>query len=182
MFGLGGEIEQLICETHLNAYNHLRRMRNRQSYRVWLITAMIRNCRAKMRTMSEPVGIAPDPSILAMRSSCHYSERVSSSLFVDSRLENQLDQLPVSQRAVFVLHKVEGYTMRETAKLLNTSEHKIAAAMDQLNISLRKASRSWHYHIDVYSFDSHSIESIVSQVIARIDSRLLHPLALAPRA
>ncbi|MCD6063853.1 MAG: polymerase subunit sigma-24 [Flavipsychrobacter sp.] len=183
MFGLdNSQIELLISETHLHAYQHLRRMRNRSAYRLWLITSMIHKCRAHMRTQTDSGMNLRDPSMLAARSACHYAERISSSMLVTNKLEVQLDELPIGQRTIFVLHKVEGYTVRETAMLLNTSEENVLAAMEQAKSNLRKTSRNWHYHSGVYALDVYCCESIVNQVMAKVDSRLLVSPAMAPRA
>lgn len=183
MFGLGNShVEQLVSETHLHAYQSLGRMRNRSSYRIWLTTTMMHRCRAAVRTQSDNELSPADPSMLATRSSCHYTERFNSSLMVTNRLEKLLDKLQVSNRIVFILHKIEGYSIRETAKLLNTSEPIVVAAMAGAKANLRSLARNWHYHADVYSIDDYIRNSIVSEVMAKIDSRLLTAPALAPRA
>ncbi|WP_276134053.1 sigma-70 family RNA polymerase sigma factor [Polluticoccus soli] len=183
MFGLvGGQVEQLVSETHLSAFRNISKMRNRSLYRIWLTTAMMHKCRATVRTQTDNVLYVSDPSMLATRSACHYTERFNSSLMVTSRLEKQLDKLPVSSRIVFILHKIEGYSIRETAKLLNTSEQKIVAAIESAKASLRSLARNWHYHADVYTIDDYTRNSIVSEVMAKIDARLLAAPVLAPRA
>jgi RNA polymerase sigma factor (sigma-70 family) len=183
MFGLGGsQVEQLVAETHLHAYQSLNRMRNRSSYRIWLTTAMMHRCRAAVRNQSDKSIDFADPSSLATRSSCHYTERLNISLMVTNRLEKQLDKLPVDNRIVFILHKVEGYSVRETAKLLYTSENNVVAAMESAKANLRSIARSWHYHVDVYSMDDYIRNNIVSDVMGKIDARLLIAPALAPRA
>jgi hypothetical protein len=91
--------------------------------------------------------------------------------------------MPAALRSVFVLHEVEGYNLRETARLLNTSEQNIKATMEQAKARLRKVSRGWYAHTDVYALDEYSMERVICQVMDKVDHKLVKTAPiLMPRA
>jgi len=129
------EVEDIVQETFLRAYQSLRRFRGRSQLRTWLIQIAINVCRDRQRSfwkrrvhLTLPEG--PDPA---------------QGCFVDATLLQQsvaaaVAKLPEKLRLPFVLHAFEELSGIEIAAVLGWSEStvwtRIYAARKQLRTQL----------------------------------------------
>jgi RNA polymerase sigma-70 factor (ECF subfamily) len=108
--GSGAEAEDAVQETWLRAIEGLRSFRWEAAFQTWLIGIGLNVVHASLRARREQTPLPPDLAA---------PTRGSADARLD--LERALRRLPAGQRAVLVLHDVEGWTHEEIGRHLAVS-------------------------------------------------------------
>lgn len=178
--GDSAEAEDALQEAWLAAYRHLGGFRGESSLGTWLSRLVCNECVARVRRSARrqsvvPLVRAPDDREVETVPS---DESGAPDTAVDRAqmravLERQIDALPESFRAVFVLRAVEELTVEETAASLGIpaetvrSRHFRARSLlrDSLARELDSAERS------LWEFAGERCDRIVARVLARLAER-----------
>jgi RNA polymerase sigma-70 factor (ECF subfamily) len=129
------EVEDIVQETFLRAYQHLRRFRGRSQLRTWLIQIAVNVCRDRQRSfwkrrvrLSLPEGA--DPAQAGFADAAVLQQSIAAAVA----------KLPEKLRLPFVLHAFEELSGLEIAAVLGCREStvwtRIYAARKQLRGSL----------------------------------------------
>lgn len=169
MYGFGdADVEDLIHDTHLTAFTRLKSFDSRTGYRVWVTGIMIGKCREKLESQNHryelsndfvgPVGYHPGQFSLDTAPRENYFVAVAS--------KDHLEALPVEARCAYVLHEVQGFSIRETAGFLKQSEPDVKLHVKSAKSLLINKKRS--YSTEIYPMSATRSEHVVRRVMNRV--------------
>jgi RNA polymerase sigma-70 factor, ECF subfamily len=119
------EAEDVAQESLLRAYRNFHRLRDRGTFRSWLVRIAWRTAidhrRAQKRREHHEEGAA-QTNAHETKSASQGAEELAASREFQRRLNQELDVLPEKLRIVMVMAAIEGYDTREVAKLLELPE------------------------------------------------------------
>lgn len=119
------EAEDVAQESLLRAYRNFHRLRDRATFRSWLVRIAWRMAidhrRAQKRRERYEDDAARGSACETGRAS-ENAEGIAASREFERRLNEELDALPEKLRIVMVMAAVEGYDTREVARLLQLPE------------------------------------------------------------
>jgi len=167
------DAEDLMQDTHVAAYQHLRQFEGRASYKTWISKILMNKCLHKLNhgyhkneTPTEAIGEPLKPIHMKINEGQPEDKVLNKELaFV---LEKSLEKIPVIYRSVFVLREIEGFSVRETADLLQLSETNVKVRMNRAKALLQKEIEQIYSHSEIYSFNLIYCDAIVEKVFERI--------------
>lgn len=126
---LRGEADRLdaISEAITKAWAKRDTLRDERLFGTWLTRILIRECVSIQRKQKHAIPVEAMPE--------HAQEE-------DSRiceLREAMESLPQRQRTMVVLHYMEGYDVRDTARVMGTTKSAVCAGLSRA----RKALRQW---------------------------------------
>ena len=125
---LRGESDRLdaVSEAIARAWEKRHTLRNESLFRTWITRILIRECVNIQRRQkrSVPVDALPEAE----------SEPEDERIAV---LREALAQLPQRQRTMTVLHYMEGYDVREVARIMGTTKSAVCAGLSRARTRLR---------------------------------------------
>ena len=126
---LRGEADRLdaVCEAVARAWEKRGTLRDERLFATWLTRILIRECvniqRRQRRTV--PVEALPE------QAQEDESDAVRS-------LREAMETLPQRQRTMVVLHYMEGYDVREVARIMGTTRGAVCAGLSRARETLRR--------------------------------------------
>ena len=125
---LRGESDRLdaVSEAITRAWEKRHTLRDERLFRTWITRILIRECVNIQRRQkrSVPVDALPEAE------SEPEDERIAA-------LREALAQLPQRQRTMTVLHYMEGYDVREVARIMGTTKNAVCAGLSRARARLR---------------------------------------------
>ena len=125
---LHGESDRLdaVSEAITRAWEKRHTLRDERLFRTWITRILIRECVNIQRRQkrSVPVDTMPEAE------SEPEDERIAA-------LRDALAQLPQRQRTMTVLHYMEGYDVREVARIMGTTKSAVCAGLSRARTRLR---------------------------------------------
>jgi RNA polymerase sigma-70 factor, ECF subfamily len=146
------QAEDLLQETFLNAYRGLRGFEGGSSFSTWLFriatnTALmyLRKHRPEMVEYDDAIGTNAD-NLGAPASSEFVSTPLEMLLSLEGKreLEKAIDQLPVNYRTVLVLRDVEGFSLEEVSRIVDSSIAAVKSRLHRARNSVRVALNSYY--------------------------------------
>jgi len=145
MLGNPQEAEDVLQETFINAFRHLKQFEGRSQLSTWLYRIAANQALMRLRK-NEPEMVSVDESVQIdngesmprqLKDWCCLPE----SEFMTSEAQAQLDQaiheLSSALRAAFVLRDLQGLSTRETAEILEISESAVKTRLLRARLELR---------------------------------------------
>jgi RNA polymerase sigma-70 factor (ECF subfamily) len=86
-------------------------------------------------------------------------------------LEESLQALPLIYRNVFVLREIEGFSVAETAELMNITPVNVKVRLNRAKVLLQKQLEGYYSSADIYEFHLRYCDKIVEGVFQRIEQR-----------
>lgn len=126
---LRGEADRLdaVCEAIARAWEKRGALRDERLFSTWITRILIRECVNIQRRQrrSVPVDILP--------------EQIQEEENSDVRsLREAIETLPQRQRTMLVLHYMEGYDVREVARIMGTTTGAVCAGLSRARETLRR--------------------------------------------
>ncbi|MGB6483196.1 MAG: sigma-70 family RNA polymerase sigma factor [Candidatus Acidiferrales bacterium] len=138
------EAEDVAQESLLRAYRNFHRLRNRATFRSWLVRIAWRMAidhrRARKRRERHEEDAAQNSARETGRA-LQNAEEVAASREFERRLHEELDALPEKLRIVMVMAAVEGYDTREVAQLLQLPEGTVKS---RLRLARKRLAEKLH--------------------------------------
>jgi RNA polymerase sigma-70 factor (ECF subfamily) len=120
------EAEDVAQESLLRAYRNFHRLRDRSTFRSWLVRIAWRTAIDHRRSRKRRERREDEAAINAVREMASAgeqdAEKLAASREFERRLNEELDSLPEKLRMVMIMAAVEGYDTREVAQLLQLPE------------------------------------------------------------
>lgn len=172
------EAEDVLQQTYLNAFQHLRQFAGRAKFSTWLTRIAVHEAlaRRKRRQREPPVDLsAADNAALVPHSAAPSAERVAANHELAVLLARAISELPLELRIVFALRIVDGASTSESAACLNLSEANV-------KVRLHRARALLQARIDgqigeevrrLYQFGGARCDRIVQSVLRRLQSERL---------
>ena len=103
-----------------------------------------------------------------MRKNENHTEKVLLNKELSNVLEKSLTGIPEIYRMVFVLREVEGFSVAETAELLDITPINVKVRLNRAKTLLQKEIEQFYCQADLYSFNLIYCDAVVHNVFGRI--------------
>jgi RNA polymerase sigma-70 factor (ECF subfamily) len=164
------EIEDVMQQAYVSAFQHLDQFAERSSFSTWLIRIGVNEALARLRRDRRFVDDAGGDVVAERRSHERGPEARAADGELRRALEDAIDGLAPAYRTVFVLREIEDVSTEETADVLGLSVEAVKVRLHRARKQLRDAlyARAGLASADVFPFDDPRCDRIVHAVFARI--------------
>jgi RNA polymerase sigma-70 factor (ECF subfamily) len=146
MLGNSQDAEDVLQETFLKALRNIGNFDGRSSLSTWLYRIatnealmLLRRQKADWISMDEPVeNEQGEQEPIQIVDWCCLPEDEFMSAEAQRHLDQAIERLPPSLRAVFVLRDIEGLSTQETGEILNLSETAVKTRLSRARMRLRE--------------------------------------------
>lgn len=175
------DAQDLMQETHLTAFLKLSSFGFRASYKTWVSRIMARHCLYRLKhgyvKFEEPgsnrIGEGVRP--IYQNQDRQATEAVLATRECVHAIESCLRQIPASYRMVFVLRDMEGYSVSETAFLLDLSLVNVKVRLSRARRLIQKELIKVYGNTDLYPFHLSDCNRLTKNVIMAIGSPTYSP-------
>ncbi len=170
------EIEDVMQEAYVKAYEQLPRFERRAQFSTWLIRILINEAYARLRRQkrfAQAPAFDDDESGAAQSHVPEQADTVTPmanlmNAELKNILEQAVDDLPEKYRAVFVMREIEGMNVAETGAALELTETNVKVRLNRAKGMLQELISTAYRGVDVYNFDLVRCDRIVERVMRRI--------------
>ncbi|HEX5151296.1 MAG TPA: sigma-70 family RNA polymerase sigma factor [Parafilimonas sp.] len=168
------DTQDLMQDSFIDAYCHLKSFDNRSSFKTWLIKIMLNNCYRKQRKFSYKKEVLAEinenarPAFSNQRYTDTNKTIVNKEL--NSVIENALEGLPLDHRLVFSLREINGLSVAETADILSISYSNVKVRLNRAKAILRKEIERSYSPQDIFEFNLVYCDTIVNAVMSKLES------------
>jgi RNA polymerase sigma-70 factor (ECF subfamily) len=170
------DAEDLMQDAHVVAYTELAKFEHRASYKTWISRIMINKCLYKLKygyfKNEIPREQIPESNSLLMhvKGNENQTEEVLLNRELTRVLEQSLQNIPVIYRTVFVLREIEGFSVAETAELMNITPINVKVRLNRAKSLLQNEIEKFYTHTELYSFNQIYCDAMVQKVFERINA------------
>ncbi len=169
------EAEDVMQQTYVNAYAHLRQFHGRAQFSTWLTRIAVNEALARARRNQNYLCVDEDTMDVESfmdRVDPSNPERQAAAGELRMVLEQAIDELPDGAREVFTLREVEGMSTAEVAAALGVSDDVVKTRLSRARAAIRRdlMARTGSSAPDVFRFYKPRCDRVVAQVLARIAS------------
>lgn len=166
------EAKDLLQETHIAAYQNLKKFESRSAYKTWITKIMVNKCLYKRSYGSSRYErthqIIDENSQPMFSSNKQNTETDVLNKELSHILEKSLEQIPVHYRTVFILREVEGFSVAETAEMLNLTTVNVKVRLNRTKTLLQKELEKYYSKAQLYDFNLVHCDDVVKNVIEAI--------------
>ncbi len=135
--------EDVVQDALIQAWHHLIDLRKAGALRPWLMRIVVNQCISFKRRLARTTAfvrqtLSEQETDLLAQAADDFKGRMER----DWDLAQAIENLPIKQRVVIVLHYYNGMTLPEMAKSLSTSENTLKKRIQAALINLRRILRS----------------------------------------
>ena len=172
------EIEDVMQQAYINAFTHLHQFEERSQFSTWLMRIAVNEAigrRQKMRVaaMTEQLEGDGDDVVSAIPSQQPTPEHQAYAGELQRVLEEAVDGLPDTYRAVFMLRDIEGLSTIETGEGLGLGEEAVKTRLHRARAMIRAAvsSRIGAAAAGAFQFQAPRCDRVVAFVLDSISKR-----------
>lgn len=138
MLGDPHDAEDVAQDVLIQVWTALAGFTGASAFTTWLYRIVVNRClnQIRRRRWARPVLDTDPPPVAGAEDTVVAQHRVRATL-------EAVAALPPDQRAVIVLHQLEGLSYREVATIVNVSEDAVRGRLHRARLSLFEALRSW---------------------------------------
>jgi RNA polymerase sigma-70 factor, ECF subfamily len=170
------EVEDVMQQAYINAFLHLHQFEERAEFSTWLTRIALNEAfarRQKLRTLeSVTANVDADRGAFmdTIRSPQPDPERQAYAQELRQVLEDAVDELPETYRAVFMLRDVEGLSTSETSAGLGLGEEAVKTRLHRARAMIRRAvsARVGAVAAGAFQFPATRCDRVVAAVLQRI--------------
>lgn len=170
------EIEDVIQEAYIKAYEQMPRFEKRSRFSTWLIRIVINEALARLKAGKRFPSVAYDRAdegvVADLQAQLRNHETPIGKLMnteLKEILEKAVDRLPEKYRTVFVMREVEGMSVAETSESLEISQTNVKVRLNRAKGMLRETISGFYHDMEVFQFDLVRCNRIVQNVLGRLD-------------
>jgi RNA polymerase sigma-70 factor (ECF subfamily) len=178
-----GEAEDVMQQAYINAFVHLKQFERRAQFSTWLTRITLYEALARRRKKrpeeslsmhDEDLHEAPKAQLSSAAAS---PERQAYGRELARLLEEAVDALPETYRAVFMLREIEGLSTAETAEGLGVGEEAVKTRLHRAKAMVRETLTGRLGSAAPQAFQFHAVrcDRVVGAVLAEIRQRNLGP-------
>lgn len=170
------EIEDVVQEAYIHAYEQLGRFENRSRFSTWLIRILINQALARVKQKQRYLSLMPSHDAgMAAGGEVPIADNetpVEKLMNAELReiLEKAVDGLPEKYRTVYMMREIEGMSVAETSECLSISQTNVKVRCLRAKDMLRDTISSFYQNVEVFQFNLVRCDRIVRNVFLRIDS------------
>jgi RNA polymerase sigma-70 factor (ECF subfamily) len=177
--GHDDDAEDVLQQTYLNAFEHLRQFAGRAKFSTWLTRITVHEALARRKRLQRQRSVdfcAAENAALVPLSSTPSAERLAANEELTVLLTKVIADLPLDLRMVFLLRVVDGASTSDSAACLHLSEANV-------KVRLHRARAILQARIDgqigeearrLYQFGGARCDRIVRSVLPRLQTAGLH--------
>ena len=162
-------------DTFIDAYRNLPKFENRSTFKTWITKIMLNNCFRKKQKFSfrneTPVEISDNSTPMYAGSNDTSKTVINRELGII--VENALQQLTFDYRMVFSLREMNGFSVEETAGILNISEANVKTRLNRAKAMLRQEIERSYRAEDIFEFNLIYCDAMVNNVMNKLKE--FHP-------
>ena len=171
------EIEDVIQEAYIKAYEQLPRFEKRSSFSTWLIRIVINESLSRLRQRKRYTSMTnddPDNTGFVRKLPAQLTnkdtpmEKLMNTELKDI-LEKAVDRLPEKYRTVFVMREIEEMSTAETSASLAISKTNVKVRLNRAKEMLRDTISESYHDVEVFQFNLVRCDRIVDNVMRRIE-------------
>ncbi len=168
------DTEDLMQETYINAYQHLKKLEHPAVFKTWLIKIMLHQCYHKARKGSykyeqnNDAVVNNNTNFMNLPYSYNDSARAFLKKELNQVIESALQKLPEDYRLTFALRELAGLSVNETAELIKTSPVNVKVRLNRARLMLRREIEQLYSVADIYEFNLVYCDKIVAAVMSKI--------------
>ncbi len=168
------EIEDIMQNTHLKAYEKLYQFKHNASYSTWLIRIGINEALARLKTKSKLYHLNTPQQL---NSNSILEQPDTTQLNPESRiirqetqqlLENAIDKLDSKYKTVYILKEVEGMTIKDIAICLDISTANTKVRLHRAKHMLKDKLFEVTTNVDIFQFGFSKCDQLTAQTMAII--------------
>ena len=168
------DVEDLMQETFIHAYENLSKLQNPMYFKTWLIRIMLNECYRKSYKAAARKEIMVD-AFVCEKSTHMFSdngnddtEKTVGNRELNSIIENAIQHIPMDYRLVFSLRELNGMSVHDTAIALNLTEVNVKVRLNRAKAMLRKEVEKMYSAEEIFEFNLIYCDKIVERVMERI--------------
>ncbi len=162
------DAEDAMQESYVAAYTQLRQFRQDASFKTWLTKIHLNKCYHKVNYGAikyEQTGSSfINDNTAPMNVSKQDPEQSVDNKELGKLLEESLQHLPLHYRSVFLLREIEGFSVQETADLLNISAVNVKVRTNRAKALLQKQLEQYYSSAEIFEFHLKYCDKIVERV------------------
>jgi RNA polymerase sigma factor (sigma-70 family) len=162
------DVEDLMQEAFIAAYQHLEKFEHRSSFKTWVIRIMINQCYKKSQKMSYKKEPVMDTWNIFENQPSPDAHKAIVNRELSHVIENALMQLPLDYRMVFSLRELNGLSTQEAAEALGITESNVKVRLNRARHMLRKHMEAMYSPEDIFEFNLIYCNNVVNGVMKAI--------------
>lgn len=166
------DTEDLMQETYIAAFRHLRQFENRSAFKTWLIRIMLNQCYQKKHRLRDKKEILSDDlSIYNTKKmqTASNNETIAVNKELGRILEDAIQAIPEDYRLVFALRELNGFNVSETADLLHITESNVKTRLSRAKQMLRTRVEKMYSPQEIFAFNLIYCDGMVDRVMQKIN-------------
>ncbi|KGD66949.1 RNA polymerase sigma factor [Flavobacterium aquatile] len=168
----GSEIEDVMQDTYINAFQKLYQFSNKSLFSTWLIRIGINEALQKNRKLSkarlqttsleEKTYQLPDNTTMSQENKIAQTEKAGF-------IEKAFEKLPEKYRIAFMLNEVEGMSVSEISKCLEISQSNVKVRLHRGRIMMKESLLSMVTKSELFEFGNSRCDRIVEYIMKTIN-------------
>jgi RNA polymerase sigma factor (sigma-70 family) len=168
-YGLNHEdAEDTMQETYVAAYTQLKNFRHEASFKTWISRIQVHKCYHKLNYGAAKYESQSGELMTENASPVHPTgqdtEKTVANKELGRILERSLQHLPLPYRTVFLLREIEGFSVAETAELLDISPVNVKVRANRARAMLQKELEQFYSSAELYEFHLDYCDKMVKRV------------------
>lgn len=172
------EVEDVMQQAYLNAFTHLHQFEERAQFSTWLTRIALNEASGRRNRMRASASLTQQPDddrgafMETIRSPQPDPERQAYAQELHRVLEDAVDELPDTYRAVFMLRDVEGLSTSETGEGLGLGDEAVKTRLHRARAMIRRAvsARLGAVAPGTFQFQAPRCDRVVAAVLERLGS------------
>ncbi|MBX2983118.1 MAG: RNA polymerase sigma factor [Flavobacteriales bacterium] len=167
------DVEDAMQDTYLKAYAKLGQFKGDAAFSTWLVRIGINEALQRLRK-SRTMYVHSDPDLrmeqLQQLPDNGQMTPEQRTIQTENRklLEQAIDKLPETYRAVYMLREVEGMNVAEVSQCLGISEANVKVRLHRAKSQLKESIWGAHANASAFEFGNSHCDRLVEAVMARI--------------
>ena len=166
------DTQDLMQETYVSVYKNLEKFEGRASFKTWLTKIMLSHCYHTKEKFSFKKEVAFQYNQAEMAVPVFHHQYNNEKELMNKELgkivEDALKNMPDDYKIVFTLRELNGFSVGETANVLNISEGNVKVRLNRAKSMLRTGIEKMYVPEDIFEFNLVYCDEIVNSVLRRI--------------
>ena len=139
------DIQDIIQETMLDAYKYIKKLKDTEKFKAWIIKILINNCNKYYKKKYRDSELYDNYDIEFYKENIRYNDDQQ---LIEDTLDfyEMIKQLKYEERVIIVLYYGEKYTTREIAKILCVNENTIKTRLSRAKEKIRNTYKGGKYN------------------------------------
>lgn len=161
------QIEDLIQETYIKAYENLPKFRRHSKLSTWLVRILINQALLSINKASRKDKLHDNMLVDQMPHVPSQEQNIIRNN-IKEILEKAIDQLPEKYSVVFVMRVLEGFNIKETATCLDISEENVKVRLHRAKTMLKEMISVSLGGVDLFTFGGARCNRVTARVMRQI--------------